>query len=507
MAQEKRQKKKAFYGKTAKVGVLWGGFRRFSSEAIAIPTSMVLARLLTPEEFGIATVGRIFLLLAEHATQVGLPAAMIRIKVLRPEHMSTSLVFGLGTGVAAWVTLTGLAPTLGRAFDTPEVASILPVAALSFLIAPWSATARVPIVREFRFAHLTAAASIGVIAQSGTSVVLAWAGFGFWSLVYGHLIGGAAAATARLYFCGWKPHFRFSKGAFLDLWSYGVARQVKGLLRYLGASVDSLIVGRTLGMETLGLYDKAFVSLNKLAGRVSLGQGAGIVRIFAVIRDDLPRFQRAFRKVALARTIVAFPVFFGCVVVAPQLFYVLYGPQWVDAVPAFRVLCAFAFLSVMTRTASMANEAVGLMWWQVLFRAMYVALIFVGVVVGSRYGIVGVAWGVLGARLALAITVHTLLHHTTGFGWKALAAPLAPGLIHAAAIAALLVGVEVALLRLDPSVGPWTLLVSQAVVGAPAYLGLLLYSPFGDVRSVASEAVSDFFPKVARTLRLANTAT
>ena len=498
----RRKRKKKFYGKTAKVGILWTGFRRIGVEVIGIPTTMVLARLLTPEEFGIATVGRIFLLLAEHATQVGLPAAMVRLKELRPAHMSTSLVFGLGVGAVAWLVLTGLAPVLAGFFDTPEVASVLPVAAAAFLIAPWGATGRVPIVRDMRFSQLAASTWIKALGQAATSIALAWNGFGFWSLVYGHLAGEVAGAASKLYFSRWIPRFGFSRDALADLWSYGVGRQMKGLLRYVGNNVDNIIVGRMLGMGSLGLYDKAFVSLKKLMGRIDVGQGE-MFRILAVIREDEARFRKAFRKLALARTVLACPVFIAFVVVAPQLFFVLYGAQWMPAVPVFQILCAFAFLQVMTRTAAMANEVIGLMWRQVAIRAGHVVLIATGVFVGSRWGLVGVACGVLCARVMLTIMVHTLLRSATGLRWSELLSPLVPALLNAAVIATLLLITETAVRAVDPTVHPLPLLAIQGGVAVPVYVCFLLYSPFRDVRALASETVSDFFPGLAKRLRLA----
>lgn len=496
-----QQAERKSYGKTAKVGALWTFLRRIGTEIVGVPTTMVLARLVTPEEFGVAAVGRIFLLLAEHATQTGLPGAMVRAKVLRPEHMSTSLVFGLGTGVLAWLGLTAAAPWLASAFDTPAIADVIPISALAFLIAPWGATARVLVVRDNRFGELATATWVTAIAQGLTSVVLAWRGFGFWSLVYGHLAGDVAGSLAKLYFSRWRPRFAFSREALGELWSYGVARQMKNFARYLAGNVDSLVVARMLGMTALGFYDKAFVSIKRLTGRIDVGQGAQF-RILAIIRHDRARFQRAYRKLATARTAFACPIFVGCIVVAPQLFLVLYGSAWIEAVPVFRVLCALAVLQVLTRTSALANEVVGLMWWQVLFRTIYIALVAVGVYVGSRFGILGACWGLFAAGTVGTLMVQGLATRTTGLSWFRLFEPLVPALTAAAVIGTALLGVELAMNRVLPAAGPLGLLLVQAIVAAPLHALLLLYSPFARVRAIAAETVSDFFPGLATRLKL-----
>ena len=497
---------KEYYGKKAKVGIMWTGFRKIGREFVGIPTTMILARLLTPEEFGIATVSRIFLSLAEHATQVGLPAAMVRVKVLRPEHMSSSLVFSLAVGALAWLGLSSLAPWCAAFLNTPVVEDVLPISALAFLIAPWGGVARVPIIRDMRYGQLAAATWIAAVTQSLSSIIFAWYGLGFWGLVYGHLVGDTAGAAAKMYFSKWRPSVKFERQALKDLWSYGLGRQMKGLLLYAGGNVDNLIVGRVLGMTALGLYDKAFRSIRRITGRLDVGQGVAF-RIFAIIHEDPARHRRAYRKLALARTVIACPLFLALVAVAPQLFMVLYGPQWLGAVPAFQILCGFAILEVMTSTAAMSNEAVGFIWLQVAMRAGYVVLVAVGVVVGVQFGVEGVALGVLGARVVLTLMVHALVRRTTGLGWGELAAPLVPALFNAAALAALLLTVEAGLRQSFPELPALTLLLLQALVATPVYLGLLLLSPFTDVRAIASETVNDFFPDLAKRFGAAQPST
>ena len=315
------------YGKTAKIGMLWTGVRRIGTEALALPTAMILARLLAPSDFGVAAAARILLVLAARITQFGFTTALVRRRTLQPEHLSSVLVLGLGTGTLAWMIFFFSAPAIGRFFGAREVADIVPVAALAFMITPWGGTAQVLLSRRMQYRRMTVATWTKAVVEASVSVVLAWQGYGFWSLIYGHLAGSVANSTIKVYLAKWRPRFAFSVAAIRDVWSYGMGIQSKRLLDYLANRMDSVLVGRLLGVAALGFYDKAFDSIQRLAGRVAIGQGVTF-RILAIIKDDPPRFQKAYRKLLLATGLIVYPLFLTCILVAPQLFTVMFGSRW-----------------------------------------------------------------------------------------------------------------------------------------------------------------------------------
>jgi PST family polysaccharide transporter len=198
--------------------------------------------------------------------------------------------------------------------------------------------------------------------------------------------------------------------------------------------------------------------------------------------------------------LVAIPPLAAGVVVAPQLFEVMYGTRWLVSVPVFQVLCLATMVRLMTAHANQANEAKGRIWRQVWQKVPYVAMIVLGVWAGSYWGITGAACGVLAARMVLAVLVQRLLRESLQAAWREMLSPMVPGVVLAAVVAALALVVELLVRQVLPSPPALALLATQSLVLAIAYLLLVLYSPFGAVRDAVRETVLDFAPRFAKWL-------
>ena len=198
----------------------------------------------------------------------------------------------------------------------------------------------------------------------------------------------------QMYLAGWVPTFALDKPAMRELFSFGFGLQAKRLLEYAASNLDNLVVGRMLGMSSLGFYDKAFSTMNRLVTRLTLGQAP--FRIFSIIHEDRERFQRAYTRLITSITLLGFPVLTGCIVAAHPLFSVMYGRKWLPAVLPFQLLCAGGMFKLLNAYSSQANEATGNIWPQVRRQAVGVVLIIVCAGIGSYLaGVTGAAAGVL----------------------------------------------------------------------------------------------------------------
>ena len=497
--RKRDNKKLKTYGKTAKLGALWGIARSGVRYVLLIPVAAIMARLLSPTEFGIGAAASFFLTLSGRVTELGLNASLVRIKQLRPEHSSTVFVTSLVTGTMAWLALTLAAPSIGRFFRQPEVGDIIPIAALAFLITPLSTVPSALLQRNFRYKANSVADWADSLTGGIVGVVLAWMGFSYWSLVYAHIASTSVNVGLKLYFTRWKPGFRVSLPALRELWSFGLGIQTKRLLQFGSANLDNFLIGRLISISALGLYDKAFNTTVRLQGLVNLGSG-GSFRIFSIIHDDEERFRRAYRKTLLTVCVVSVPIMAGCIVAAPQLFEVMYGKRWLPSVPAFQILCFATIAQLISAHASQANEARGQVWRQAANQALYVASIVVGVWIGSKWGIVGAAAGVLTARLILSVMIQDLLRRAINATWRDMFEPAVPGMLTGCAVALVVVLAELIVHRVRPSATAFELLAVQTVVGGLVYVALIVFSPSARVREVVYETLDDFAPAIARRI-------
>lgn len=485
--------RKKYYGRTAKVGAVWSIFREAGNEVIGLPAGIIMARLLSPYEFGVAAASTFFIVLATRLTQLGFGAALIRVKQIRPDHVSSVYVVSQTVGVVTFATLFALAPTIGQFFRSPEAGSLLRLAALTFVINPVGAVSAALITRRMQFRYSALADLTDTFIGTVVTVVLALTGFSFWSIVYGRLTAVAIRVCLQAYLAQWRPTVNCSRAAVRELLGVGLGFQTKRLLEYASSNLDNLVVGRMLGMASLGLYDKAFTTMNKVVTRLSGGQAP--FRIFSIIHEDRERFARAYSRLILSITLLGYPVLAGCVVVARPIFVLLYGERWTPAIFPFQLLCAGGMLKLLNAYASQANEAAGNLWRQVQWQAVGTVLVVVGAAIGSIYGgVTGAALGVLMATVILSGGMQALVRQATGQSWGAMLAPQLPALTCAAMVVAVLLATGAVLRVFVPEPSPWLTLLVQATGGACCYAAFVLVGPFAAVRDLVSEVLDDLLP-------------
>ena len=489
------------YGRLARVGVFWSYLRQGFAWGLQIPTTIILARLLTPEEFGVAAAASFFVMLSARLTRAGLNTAVIRIKTLRPDHLSTVFVFNFVTSVVLCALLAIGAPYIGEYFRSADAGRAVRLASLSFVITAFATTPMALLRRDMRFREVATLQSMGILTESLTAVVLAFSGFGFWSIVYGQLAGTLVHTAAAMNYARWMPVLKWSRAANRELFSYGFGIYVKRLLEYAAQNTDNLVVGRMLGVTALGFYDKGFRIMMQLVNRLNAAGPGVSFRIFALIHEEPERFRRAYRKVVLTVTLIAFPIFGGLLAAAPELFLVMFGPQWSAAVVPFQILCVAGMMKLLMEYADVAIQAAGWVWTEVGYQVAYLLMIVVGVAAASRWGLPGAAGAVLGATSINSILLMRLLRRATGLGWRDMLEPQVPGLLCAGGLITLVWLTRMFMHRWFGELHVGVLFATQVAVCAIFYLSFLWFSRFPEVRTVLREMLSDLSPALARTMK------
>jgi PST family polysaccharide transporter len=488
------------YGRAAKAGALW----KFTSESlhqlIEIPTVVILARLLTPEDFGIAAAAGFFLRLSNKLGGFGFGgAALQRLKELRAEHITSVFVMNLVSGVCLWAGLTVSAPALAGFFRNEAITPALRVAALVYLVQPFGVGQFAVMNRELRFKQIALVSWVYPAVFLCVAVPLAFLGFAFWSLIYGQLCASVLQVLAKVYYGGQPRGFKVSRQALRETIPFGAGISAKRLLNFGAEYLDSLIVGRLFGMTALGFYDKGFNTMARFVDRLSFGPSV-FFRIFAIIQDEPERLRRAYRKVVLSVTLLAYPPFAALIAIAPQFIEVVYGEQWKPAVLPFQILCVAGAMRLLVAYASAATQAVGIIWAEVWRQMAYVALVVGAVLLFSPWGIAGAAFGVSLATVTMAVLMQALACRMIGIRWREVLGAQVPGLVAAAGLVLVLYATAAGLRMLVREPAAWQVLVLQGMTGFLFVVTFTLYGPFRGVRDVAEEALADFAPALLRFL-------
>jgi len=480
------------YGKLAKRGVVWGVVREGVRFIVLIPTGMLVARLLSPQESGIAAAAYFVMQLGNRLTQFGLGVSLVRAKTVTEEHVSSVFVLNLVAGGVASFLFAVVGPRLGGLLGSHEAASLLPVAGLGFLIGAFGSVPAALLSRAMRYRESATSDLLANLVYSVSIVTLAWFGWSFWSAVYSVLLSDVVRVICRSWMAKFVPRFRFSRAAAHDILSFGLGIYVKNLLEYCTQNIDNLIVGRLLGMTSLGFYDKAFNTVAKLSDRITLGGPGVSLTAFAMMQDDLPRFRRAYRKVILSVSLVGYPVLAGVAFVANELVQVMFGARWQPAALPLQILCVATMLRQISFYASSATQAQGYIWSEVKRQAITVVVLAVGVATLSRWwGIAGAASGVLLSAAASTLMLQLLVRRVTALTWSDLFQPQLPGLLCAACTVIAAAAVKQLLFWWLGEPGALTILAACAVAGGAGTLTFLLLAPFGAMQDVVRETLKD----------------
>ena len=392
-------------------------------------SSMVLARLLSPHEFGVYSVAVVLMGFVHIFRDMGVGQYLVQETALDREKIrATAGVVFLTSWLLAPVVFFAASP-VADFYREPGVADILHVLALNLLIIPFGATVQAWLHRHMRFGSLLVIRVGSTVVQVATSIALAWTGHGFMSLAWGSLAGVAwTVLMANVYRPAELrvlPSFRHMGRVF----RFGGRSAAMGLLTELSAGLPEMIVGRTLGMAPVGILNRAY-------GQIQLFNRLFSASIFAV---GLPHFARLhregkplapdFRHGAESMLGVSWPIFAGLALFAEPLIRVLYGPQWGQASALVPVMCinaAVGNLLPLTHPLLMATGRIDKALQQV---ALQTALQAVFLAVFSRYGLDVLVRAVVGLSVIMLAWRYVTLR-----GWA-----LLPGVLPAMAVRGALV--------------------------------------------------------------------
>lgn len=395
--------------KGLKQRTLSGFFWMFSGTAAQVVlrtlVMMILARLLTPEDFGLVGAAQIVINLANLFTQLGLGPALIQRSELEEKHIRTGFTTFILSGVVIGGMIAAAAPWVASFFRRDDLIPILRVAALAYPLQGLSAVPLALLNRELQFRRIATINVITFFAGQGLiGISLAWLGFGAWALVWAQLAQFGVNVIILLFAKPFPKKPQLDRGAFRDLMYFGGGFTLNQLLAYVAENGDYTVVGRWLGTAALGVYTRAFNLLILPASYFGAVLDQVLFPSMAKIQDDKERLQAAFRYGMSAVALLVLPLSIVAIVLAPEVILVMLGPKWQEVVLPFQILAVGMFFRTAGRINTSVARATGAIYRRAWREAVNTACVIVGAWIGQQWGVPGVAAGVL-----VALTVNYLL--------------------------------------------------------------------------------------------------
>ncbi len=472
-------------GDTLRSGVRWVMVGKVGHEALHFALSIVLARLLTPTDFGLLVTVQIFTGVAGFLAGGGMGQALVQAKNVDTRDTHVVFTAQLVVCVILYAIFFMLSPAFAAWFDEPLYEDLLKVSALSFLIRPFANVPTALLHRAMRY-KAKAVMNMVVLTVTGTaSVTLAVLGNGVWSLVLGGLAGGITGVLLANALSGWRPRLAFDISALRQFANYGVKVSMNDIVVYLRKQSSNFVVSRFIGTEAVGLFNKAASLNDKPRGMLSGSAYSVVFRALAKTQENLDQSKYIYLRTITLVSVYALPFYIGLWWVAEPFIVTVYGAHWAEAGPILQVLVLTALLDIINNQSGAVSAARKMLGRELLIQLFSWAILIVAMIIGYRWGSIGIAWAVVFASVPYALMMAHLACTELRVGARELGRALKPAVIlNFILLVALWIADSV--LRTQTSYGASGYLIIMLAVGVSLYTICLLYLP---IPALAKEAV------------------
>jgi O-antigen/teichoic acid export membrane protein len=469
--------------------VAWNALARWISQILSWFATIVVARLLTPNDYGIMGMAGIYLSLAALMSQAGLSDAVISLRTLTRRQIAELNSIALLIGIGFALLSCAVAFPLARFFSTPDLSSVLTVSSVIFVILALQVIPRALLQKELRFKLLASIETVRSFAGALTTVIFAFLKFGYWSLVIGNIVS-CVTLTVLTYFA--KRH-EFARPTLDDMEALRFTRNVwlSSFAWYVSENADFAVAGRILGSAPLGYYTVAWTISSAPIEKVGNLVTTVIPAYFSAVQTDQAELRRYLLRLTELLSLITTPASIGLALTAGYLVPALLGPNWQGAVGPLRILGLFvatrSVAVVLPKLLTAIGDTKFVMWITICTAVLMPIAFLIG---GSKKGVNGIAAAWLITYPLILIPLYRRVFKKTGLRFAEYLYAFAPSLSASGAMA---VAVLIARSLLPPNNRPVYSLVILVITGLIFYLSTLFL--------FYRRRVSDFVRMIRNTLQ------
>lgn len=371
-------------------GIAWAGLVRLSSQTLTWAVTLLVARLLTPADYGIVASAAVYLGLVRVVTEFGLGTAIVTQRDLTPLQIAQLGGLAALLGGAAWVGTLALAGPIALMLRVEELRQVVPVLGFATAVSAMNALPTALLQRELEFKRLSQLELLRALVASGSLLLYAWLGLGFWALVLNEVTAVAVFALALYAATRYqiaRPRFEDIRASLRLSADLVVAR----FAWFVYSSADMAIVSRRLGKAVLGDYSMAWTLTSVPTDKISTVIMSVTPGVLARVQRDLPELRRYFLLLLQGLALVLFPATIGIALTADSFIPLLLGEKWRGSIPLVQplgLLLALRSITPVCGQVLVARLKSGLM---ARFNVAGAILLPICFAVGTRWGVLGVA--------------------------------------------------------------------------------------------------------------------
>ncbi|MCX5578587.1 lipopolysaccharide biosynthesis protein [Kaistia terrae] len=410
------------------IGAMWTHGALIAGKLIVLVNTVILARMLLPDDFGLVAISLVILAYMETAASLGSGAAI----VWRHDEPEKTAAVALSMGLAGSLLVGGLtfaaAPIFADFFKDGRISEMVRVLSICFLLTSPASIFSSLLQRRMEFRR-RAVAEIGkALAKGVVGIGLAAGGLGAWSLVWGHIAGQTFGLALLWWLSGWRPRLSLDRDILRQISRYGSLVALIELLGMATKNIDFLVIGRWFDPSSLGIYVLGFALIDQVVMSVCWAASQALFPAYSRMQRNRDALRRSCRESLAVIAAIALPAAAGIAVVAQPLVLLFFGEKWLPAVPVMQALAFYAMIYALSFNLSDIYKATGRPHILTLIAVANLILAMPILIVATRWGIVGVAFGQVLVALTTTILNWIVVWRVVGIGvdilYQAVRAPL-----------------------------------------------------------------------------------
>lgn len=406
--------------KTAQ-GTIWVSITFGAGKFLIFISSAILARLLSPADFGLVGLAMIAMNYLSILNGMGVGKALIYKQDRLEESANTAFWLSCTVGLILFFTAILISPLVVAFFETPEMHPLMLFLAVSLLIDSVGSIHSSLLDKELAFKRRLIPDLMREFTKGTVAIVLAWLGWGVWSLAWGQVIGNLSSTIAAWLVLSWQPSFSFNPKIAKGLTSYGLHIITNSFVSELGLNADYLFVGKLLGPTALGFYTVAFRIPQLIVSSVMAITDKVTFPAYAQVQNNPQALNRGFLITLRFMSLITFPIGTGLFITAPDLIKVIYTNKWAPAIPTLQLLALFAIAHSIGRSMDSVYKAIGRPDIVTKTTAPRTILLFLALWWGvNQYGILGAALAQLVIAIIIGAVKLFIVHRTLGIKFSAI---------------------------------------------------------------------------------------
>ncbi len=373
-------------------GVAWSLASQFGSQAVQLIIGVILARLLTPEDFGLIAMVFVLTGYANLYSGFGFDQALVHRQDITSRHYDSVFWLNIAIGILLTLLFIAAAGTIAKFYRQPELTQLTTIIAFNFIFGALKIVPNAVLRKNLDFRKLALINLSALLVSGMVGITMAMYGYGVWSLVCQSLLFSGLLSVFLWCVCAWKPGWHFSYAALKDLWKYSINLAGFTTINYWERNADNLLIGKLLGHSSLGIYSRAYSIMLMPLNLISRGISKVMFPALSQIQNNKPRVANVYLRTTRMIALITFPMMAGLLMTADHFVLVLFGSHWQEMIPIVQCFSIVGMLQSIGAFNGNIYLSQGRSDLQLKIDGTLGILRIVAIIFGIYWGVMGVVY-------------------------------------------------------------------------------------------------------------------